>query len=73
MAFIRKHHKSGINYFSMVKTCRIEGKVRQIQLEWLGDYDQACLRLAASSHITQAEQSAFADKLAHLEGGSRES
>ena len=72
MAFIRKHCKSGVNYFSLVKTCRIEGKVRQIQLEWLGDYDQACLRLAASPHITQAERSAFADKLAQIETMSHE-
>ena len=72
MAFIRKHCKSGVNYFSLVKTCRIEGKVRQIQLEWLGDYDQACLRLAASPHITQSERSAFADKLAQIETMSHE-
>jgi N6-adenosine-specific RNA methylase IME4 len=70
MAFIRKRSQKGINYYSLVENRRVEGKSQpvQTQLEWLGDYDQACVKLAKSRKIPQGKKQELATKLARLEG-----
>ena len=64
MPFIRKHRKGSINYYSLVESQRLDGKVTQRQIEWLGDYDRACAAL--SQHVDESARAALLEKLAGM-------
>ena len=76
--FIRKHPKEGFNYYSLVESYRDAGKAdpSQLQVEWLGDYDQARVVLAESREISDEERARLLLRLAEMaaptEAGRRE-
>lgn len=41
MPYIRKHRKGGRNYYALVESHQVEGRIRQHQLAWLGAFPKA--------------------------------
>lgn len=68
MAFIAKRRVKGTNYFSLVKSERVNGKPRQEVVKHLGRYTDAVSRVKRMRSLSSEIKQKYLTRLAELEG-----
>lgn len=70
MAFLRRRLQNGTTYYSLVENQRRDGEKAptQVQLEWLGTYDEAIANIEQSTKIPDVAKTRYLLRLAELEG-----
>ncbi len=68
MAFIAKRRVKGTNYYSLVKSLRVDGKPRQEVLKHLGRYEDAVSEVSQLRSLSTAVKQGYLTRLAELEG-----
>lgn len=68
MPFIAKKTIEGRQYYSLVKSVRVDGKPRHEILQYLGAYEDAVLQIGRLRNVAETDKQAYLTRLAKLEG-----